>query len=31
VLLPGHGGILEGQESIRRNYEFVKMFFTSVF
>jgi hydroxyacylglutathione hydrolase len=29
VLLPGHGGILEGQESIRRNYEFVKMFFTS--
>jgi hydroxyacylglutathione hydrolase len=30
-LLPGHGGILEGQESIRRNYEFVKMFFTSGF
>jgi hydroxyacylglutathione hydrolase len=29
VLLPGHGGILEGQESIKRNYEFVKLFFTS--
>ena len=29
VLLPGHGGILKGHESIRRNYEFVKLFFTS--
>jgi hydroxyacylglutathione hydrolase len=29
VLLPGHGGILEGKESIRRNFEFVQMFFTS--
>jgi glyoxylase-like metal-dependent hydrolase (beta-lactamase superfamily II) len=31
VLLPGHGGILEGQNYIKRNYEFVKMLFTSDF
>lgn len=24
LLLPGHGAIIEGQESIRRNYEFIK-------
>ena len=29
VLLPGHGGILEGRNNIERNYEFVKAFFTS--
>ncbi len=29
LLLPGHGAILEGQNIIKRNYEFVKMFFTS--
>jgi hydroxyacylglutathione hydrolase len=29
LLLPGHGAILEGQNIIKRNYEFVQMFFTS--
>jgi hydroxyacylglutathione hydrolase len=29
LLLPGHGPIIEGQNNIKRNYEFVKMCFTS--
>lgn len=29
LLLPGHGRIIEGENNIKRNYEFVQMFFTS--
>ena len=29
LLLPGHGRIIEGEKNIKRNYEFVQMFFTS--